>query len=156
MRRRERWCYSGGVIVQADGRQKEQGYKQRQSRVKSGEVAVQYSCGKAEHRQDDEKEDNKIAGVFPKEGKTVKGGSADGQIREHLFACGEERHGNQVLVTTIPVLSTFVSTAISRPSGARIGCTSADDFSVTMQMEGPTELIATNSRPACRRAFMWL
>lgn len=51
---------SGGIIVQADGRQKEQGYKQRQSRVKSGEVAVQYSCGKAEHRQDDEKEDNKI------------------------------------------------------------------------------------------------
>ena len=56
-------------------------------------------------------------------------------------------------ITLIPSLSTFVSRAISIPSGFRTASTSSRDDSVTTAMVGPTELIATNSNPASLR---WL
>jgi hypothetical protein len=49
-----------------------------------------------------------------------------------------------------PSLSTDVISAISRPSGLIIDATWVSERSVTTAIDGPTELIPTNSKPASR------
>lgn len=54
----------------------------------------------------------------------------------------------------IPLLSTFVSIAVSRPSFSVIFRISSGDFSVMTAIEGPTELMPTNSIPSSRIMLM--
>lgn len=54
----------------------------------------------------------------------------------------------------IPLLSTFVSIAVSRPSLSVIFRISSGDFSVMTAIEGPTELMPTNSIPSSRIMLM--
>jgi hypothetical protein len=53
-----------------------------------------------------------------------------------------------------PLLSTFVAIAIERPMGRRIFSTDLRSSAVTTAIDGPTELIPTNSSFASRSMLM--